>query len=763
MPQWQDELALRFSRNFRVFDSRLPNDLEEVDLLLASVDTLKMKKQSAAVKTVSPWDLVIFDEAHHLATTPSVLAYQLAQTLRDEGKARDLLFLTATPHSGNNEHFFNMLRLLRQDLFPKGRKDYPDVPLKQVMIRNRKSDVTDTSGKRIFRGIGPAKIINFKPTDEEVEFYETLRDYLRNGYKVVHKLQKKKDGAGSTAVGFLMSTFAKLASSSRAAIEASLRNRLRVLTGESEVGDDGVEGDSRYEGEAAVGRAASSALKPPTKGAKKPTSLIDDEQVYVEALLTRLDAMDAPDSKLTAFTERVQELPGEVKLLIFTEYRATQDVLVAQLRKTFGPGAVATIHGSMDMKERRKQVEAFNEHRPNPRFMVSTEAGGEGLNMQKSCHTVVNYDLPWNPMALQQRIGRVYRYGQDSPVVVFNLRVDSDSSAYADQRVYDYLEKKIDEITKKLHSVQDGDPEDLRGEVLGQVAAKMSFDALYQTALEEGRAKAEREIDSKADQIGAILADPDGMLGLFKGLVRFDITDYKKVAARVTPEQLSFFVKHYLGSAGVQVKEARDGLMSFAMPKSLVDVANSLSQSDPYHVGATLKEGPVERATVDKQKAQANLNCRLLRFGDAAFEAMVRHVQHGGYADGVASLELPADVLGWKAGTEGTWVLFDLQVIRQEGSAGGGRVLRNELAAYLVPRGGVPVERDEVVEGLHDGLDGPVKVDVEEARRAYESARWMAGERLARMYRAVVEEFGTDEAVMPLAVRDLGLAWVKGR
>jgi len=75
----------------------------------------------------------------------------------------------------------------------------------------------------------------------------------------------------------------------------------------------------------------------------------------------------------------------------------------------------------------------------------------------------------------------------------------------------------------------------------------------------------------------------------------------------------------------------------------------------------------------------------------------------------------------------------------------------------------VPVERDEVVEGLHDGLDGPVKVDVEEARRAYESARWMAGERLARMYRAVVEEFGTDEAVMPLAVRDLGLAWVKGR
>src|ERR1019366_8994527 len=108
------------------------------------------------------------------------------------------------------------------------------------------------------------------------------------------------------------------------------------------------------------------------------------------------------------------------------------------------------------------------------RFMVSTEAGGEGLNMQKSCHTVVNYDLPWNPMVLQQRIGRVYRYGQQQPVVVFNLKVDSTSDAFADQRIYEYLERKIDEITKKLQQVQDGDPEDLRSEVLGQVAAQIS-------------------------------------------------------------------------------------------------------------------------------------------------------------------------------------------------------------------------------------------------------------------------------------------------
>ncbi|RYE80451.1 MAG: hypothetical protein EOO74_02115, partial [Myxococcales bacterium] len=132
MPQWKDELAVRFGRNYRIFQSQVPNDLETVDQLLASIDTLKMAKLKPALQTVMPWDLVIFDEAHHLATTTSVLAYQLAHWLSTEKKARNLLFLTATPHSGNNEHFMNMLRLLRPDLFPKGAPSDPGSALRQV-------------------------------------------------------------------------------------------------------------------------------------------------------------------------------------------------------------------------------------------------------------------------------------------------------------------------------------------------------------------------------------------------------------------------------------------------------------------------------------------------------------------------------------------------------------------------------------------------------------------------------------------------------
>lgn len=762
MPQWQDELARRFRRAFRIFESRIPNDLESVDQLLASVDTLKLAKLRPALQASTPWDLVIFDEAHHLATTPNVQTHQLGSFFRAEKKARNLLFLSATPHSGNNEHFFNMLRILREDLFPKGAKDYPHVPLRQVMIRNRKSDVTDAKRERIFKGIAPAKIIAFAPSKDEVAFYEDLQKYLRTGYKAVERLQREKDGQRASAVGFLMSTFGKLASSSRAAIRSALQNRLHALQGESTGESAADAGDERFAGERAASLVAAQGLEIAAgRGKLKKESPIEGELAQVQRLFSRLEALKMPDSKLSSFIERVKELEGTVKLLIFTEYRATQNVLADALTAQFGEDSVVTIHGSMNMAERRKQVDAFTEQLPNPRFMVSTEAGGEGLNMQKSCHTVVNYDLPWNPMVLQQRIGRVYRYGQHHPVVAFNLKVDSNSDAYADQRIYEYLERKIDEVTKKLQEVQDGDPEDLRAEVLGQVAAQISLDELYKTAVEEGQREAEREIDTKTSHIEQILADPEGMLGLFRGLDRFDITDYEKVAARVSAEHLDFFVRQYLGHQGCTVKTSRDGLFSFTMPKKLVDVANQLAASDRYQVREPLADAPIERATVDKELAQGTRGCRLLRFGDAAFEAMVRHVQHGGFADGVASLEAPGHAFGWSSGAEGTWVLFDLRIVRQEGSGGGTRILKNELASFVVPRGGAPELRNEVIDSLHDAIDGPMGVDSEEARRAYDAARGFADARLAEMYGEVVEEYGTKEAILPQEVQDVALAWVR--
>jgi SNF2 family DNA or RNA helicase len=424
--QWQEEMELRFRRRFRIFDGKVINDLVDAELLIASIDTLKLERFRLALETVTPWDLVIFDEAHHLATETRVLRHVAARIIGDRKLARNLLFLTATPHSGNTDHFWNMLKLLREDLFPtKEDVTRGDGLLNQMMIRNRKSAVTDTHGERIFKGIAPPKILQCIPTGEEVAFYEALLEYVRKGYGVAERLKTQSKGKAN-AIGFLMSTFQKLASSSRAAIQKALQNRLRYLQEDevpAQAGTAETDGDERFAGEQEEARAAKVDLRG-TAGNNKQRrgqSPIEDEIANVKQLLGRLSRLKQPDTKLSFFLDQIKALPKDLKLLIFTEYRGTQAALIETLGGQFGADAVTSIHGSMNLAERRQHVDEFNEKSSNPRFMVSTEAGGEGLNMQKSCHTVFNYDLPWNPIRLQQRIGRVYRYGQKKQVQVFTV------------------------------------------------------------------------------------------------------------------------------------------------------------------------------------------------------------------------------------------------------------------------------------------------------------------------------------------------------
>jgi hypothetical protein len=173
-----------------------------------------------------------------------------------------------------------------------------------------------------------------------------------------------------------------------------------------------------------------------------------------------------------------------------------------------------------------------------------------------------------------------------------------------------------------------------------------------------------------------------------------------------------------------------------------------------------LKDRRVERATVDKEKAHQTHGCRLLRFGDVVFEAMVKHVQDSDFSEGVATLAMPGAKLGWKSGEMGTCVLFDLKVLRQEGSAGGARVLREELAGYLVKKGGEVCPSDEVLEGLHLAESGSLSISAEEVQRSYEACRRAAEQRLSCLREAVVSEYGTGEAIVP-QLDDLAIAWVE--
>ncbi len=747
--QWKVELAERFGREFRIFDSNNVNDLETFDQMVASIDTLKLPGPKKAALEARPWDLVIFDEAHHL-TGPGVLKYDLAKHLREKKKSKNTLFLTATPHSGDHDYFCNMLHLLRPDLVPKPTKKLkclPDLPLDKMIFRNRKSQVTDAKGKKIFHGIGTTMRVEFQPTAAEVEFAGDVKEYLKHGYDEAGKLDKKD----RPAVGFLMATFGKLASSSRAALKSALQRRVEVLRGtKNEI--DGGESAALDENAATVVREATA------KGKKGKQSLIRGEARIVEKLLARLEALPGRDSKLDGFAsglKKIVESAPDTKVLIFTEYRATQDVLQETLADLFGKESVDTIHGSKKLDERKEIVARFNEQ-DQPRFIVSTAAGGEGLNMQQRCNTIVNYDLPWNPNVLQQRIGRVYRYGQIKPVIVCNLKVVTDSDAYADNKVYEYLEKKLRDVVDVLAQAM-GETEDLLGDVLGHAAEHgLSLEDLHQIAIQQGQTKAEEAINEKAKHLEEIMRNPE-MTGMFSGLTHFNLDDYKKVQSRITSDHLEFFVKLYCENERLGYRDEGGKRFSFKPSETLADLATARQKRDPYAVAEMVPTDKVENATVDKEVAQKGP--RLLRFGDPVFEAMVEHVQYRDFS-AVASLDVPVEYLGWALPGQGTWMLFELRITRTESKRS--FVLRRELASFVVPVGGDVAEwKPELVEHVTETTKGPSRLDVAEARRAFEIGRQAANARLISLKDEVCAIYPGDKAIAPLPVSEFALAWVR--
>lgn len=749
--QWQVELAERFGRRFERFVGANINQLQAFDQMVASIDTLRTVLNKKAALDAHPWDLVIFDEAHHL-TKPGVKKYDLAKDLRERRKAKNTIFLTATPHSGNHDHFCNMLHLLRPDLVERPTThltSLPDLPLAEMIIRNRKHLVTDARGTKIFHGIAPARILKFQPTKAEVELAEDVKSYLKHGYDEAGKL----DSTGRLAVGFLMTTFGKLASSSREALKAALQKRVDVLGGKQRAIEDG--NDEVLEENATAGVGGATVTE---KEGKK--SLIGGEKERLLGLLARLEALPVPDSKLNGFAsglKRLVETTPDVKVLIFTEYRATQDVLTRKLAELFGKESVDTIHGSKKLDERKEVVRKFN-YEDQPRFIVSTAAGGEGLNMQQRCYTIVNYDLPWNPNVLQQRIGRVYRYGQTKSVVVYNLKVETDSDAYADNKVYEYLEKKLRDVVDTLAQATGEGAEDLLGDVLGQAAEEgLSLDKLHEIAIKQGQERVEKTIDERATHLEEIMENHE-MTGIFKGLARFNLDDYNKVQSRVTTDHLEFFVKQYCAIKELGYRDEGEKRFSFKPSKELVVLAAERQKRDPYAVAGSVSTEKVGNATVDKEVAQKG--ARLLRFGDPVFEAMVRHVQYRDFS-AVASLDLPAKRVGWEhTRQEGTWMLFELQIARTEGTRS--LVLRRELASFIVPVGGNAAEsKPELVEHVTEATKGPSQVDVVEARRAFEIGRQAANARLVALKDEVRAEYPGDEAIAPVPVSELALAWVR--
>ena len=572
---WRRELNDTFHLDFEVFGSegdvtdRKSNAFAKHNRLIASIDTLKRATRIKKILEAPRWDLIVFDEAHHLtayqsgAKVTKTQNFKLAEALRDHG--RDLLLLSATPHQGDHFRFWMLIRLLNPSLFLNTNDMLQNrYRLNSVVFRRTQADACDSHGNPLFSR-RQVHTQAFRLSQPEARFYEALLTYLRDGYNLA-----EANGNKGRALGFVMTIFQKIAASSFAAVGATLRRRLLSLTiHEAIVSDRSLDVDAR---ERALSDARTLlhemfALPSDALGRAEVERLLADARVkLLRKLGEKIDA-DRHDDEyaavadedsaatlvsvaLPAERQRIRDLlglipvgeesktkellralgdlwavhPGE-KIVVFTTYLGSVDALQAAIDHSFPNAGVDVLkggdHGAKVAAERRFK-------RPDgPRVLISTAAGREGINLQFA-RVLFNHDLPWNPMDLEQRIGRIHRYGQAHTAQVYNL-VSADT---IEGQIFLLLEEKLMEIAKTLGKVDESGQvaEDLRGQILGQLSERLSYEKLYQDAVRDPRlVRTRQELEVAVENATTAR---QVVWELFQDLEGFRLDDYKKMDDR---------------------------------------------------------------------------------------------------------------------------------------------------------------------------------------------------------------------------------------
>ncbi len=592
--QWQDELLRFFNEPFPIIDSandrgQALNPWERESQVISSIDYAKRDEVRERVWR-QRWDLVIIDEAHKCAAFTKRAAgrggeiertrrYQLAERLSEH--ADNLLLLTATPHHGDDDRFAHFIRLLDRDLFPEPhrfgaaagaiRRDVlrlgDDCPW---ALRRLKEDLKDGHGRRLFpdRRVGT---VSFELGPEEYAVYQAVTAYI-------NEFLPHASGRRKNSVALVRTVFQRRLASSTRAIHESLRRRqgrLRDLLADLE----------RLPPAARARRLAQLAGRR-TDPEQDEDDLDDDardeltgqvtalvELDHLRAEVAALDELSARvgrvraggrDSKLRALRECLERAEfaelqdGRGKLLIFTEHRDTLDYLREHL-EAWGYSTCA-IHGGMNPQERRRMQDAFLTGR---QVCVATEAAGEGINLQ-FCHLLINYDLPWNPTRLEQRLGRIHRIGQARDVYAFNFVAASseDGQPVIEGRILERLLSKLERMRSALG--------DRVFDVVGEVLALNRIDLpemLREVAYEP------RRLETYLDEIEQVdprlLEQYEDASGIALARAHVDFPAFAQANLEAEERRLMprYVESHFLNAAaavGQRVEARADGLWRIA-------------------------------------------------------------------------------------------------------------------------------------------------------------------------------------------------------
>ena len=578
IPQWIVEMQERFGETFRYFEpsafdgyrkmTGTDNVWRSFDRVICSMDAVKpldsrrgwtaeqvqsYNQERILDLSAAGWDLVIIDEAHRVAGSADTVARHAMARLIAEATPH-LLLLSATPHQGKTESFQRLMRLLDPDAFA----DESSVDRKRVepfVVRTEKRHATDHKGKPLFTPRLTSLIaVPWGDHSDQEELYEAVTEYVREGYN--QSLTEK-----NTSYGFLMILMQRLVTSSTAAIVATLERRIEALR-EPEDQLQLFTNTELRELQEQDGEAQLETVL------RKQIKALKNERAEVELLYDAAKRVMArgPDAKAEALLETIYRLQQdesdpELKILIFTEFVPTQKMLAEYLQ---GSGfSVVCLNGSMSMEERKATQKAFSEE---ARVMVSTDAGGEGLNLQ-FCHIVINFDLGWRPMALEQRIGRVDRIGQKHVVKALNFVLE-DSVEF---RVREVLESKLAVIFQEFGI-------DKTSDVLDSEAGAHIFDKLFVDALLDPK-----KIDAEAEEVADIVrqeaqwnreqlnvlgtGEPEGSLE-------------RDVSTQPIGDYLDIFVQNYLLSSGGNYHRAEGDTIRIQWPGEAAEAAYHFAGAD---------------------------------------------------------------------------------------------------------------------------------------------------------------------------------------
>lgn len=628
--QWKRELKERFEENFIVVDRNFMNALfgENPWLrekqIITSIDFAKREEILSSL-SASHFDLVIVDEAHKMSAyqygekTRKSKRYKLGEVLSQI--TEHMLFLTATPHRGDPENFRLFLDLLEPGFFATSELLQKSIKNRDnpLFIRRLKEDLKDFEGRPLFlpRHVKTIKYSIKQDSPKEVELYNKLSRYVEKQYnKALIKKDKKRNIAFALVIlqrRFASSVYALYRSLQRR--KERLENLLNSVESEnfrnSRIFDfEEVEDLSEEE------RWKQEEIWETLSVAENREDLkreIDTLKELIE--LSKEIIKNEEEIKLRQLKQTLEELNREFpneKIIIFTESRDTLEYLEKKIKK-WGY-SVNTIHGGMSLEERIKAESIFKNE---TQVLVATEAAGEGINLQ-FCHLMINYDIPWNPNRLEQRMGRIHRYGQTREVYVFNL-VNTDTR---EGQVLNRLFEKLEEIRKALGS-------DKVFDVISEVFEGKNLSQLLLEAAVHARSQDEilREIEIKVDEdyIKRVKENlGDTLATRFIDYTRIREMRDRALEHKLIPEYTENFFKKAFLTAGGRFSERKDGFLSIDfVPYEIRDIAKDENFKKKF--GTLLTK--YRKVSFDKEKAFKNPDVEFVSFGHPLFEALLEWVE----------------------------------------------------------------------------------------------------------------------------------------